>query len=46
MEININTEKGFHPVDFMLKTRSMLTDSFFADKQKYLEKFKKSKGRF
>ncbi len=41
MQTNINTEKGFHAVDFMLKTRSQLTESFFTDKQKYLENLKK-----
>ena len=41
MQTNKNTEKGFHAVDFMLKTRSKLTESFFADKQKYLDNLKK-----
>ncbi len=41
MQTNINTEKEFHAVDFMLETRSQLTESFFTSKQKYLENLKK-----
>lgn len=41
MQINNKKEKDFHAVDFMLKTRCHLTESFFTDKQKYLDNLKK-----